>query len=213
MVKMIGAIGDSITHGYYDSEDLGWFARLGKLVLKSLPAEYLFNNLAQSGDNIADAAMRAVSEVLSRRFDMLLVSLGTNDLRRRKDSDMALDFSFGAREMYWHRLLDILQASGAEIVVLDVLPVMEKRYLPTASLIRKNDDVERYNNQICRICHERNIKFFARYPQWHTRALDKLYQDATHPNSRGHQLIAEEVFSFLQKEKLLTVSEPQNAES
>lgn len=211
MVKLIGAIGDSITHGYYDGEDLGWFARLGKLILKDYPAGYLFNNLAQSGDNIADAAMRAVSEVSSRHFDMLLVSLGTNDLRRRKDSDMALDFSFGAREMYWHRLLDILQKNCPNIIVFDVLPVVEKRYLPTASLIRKNDDVERYNNQICRICHERKIRFFARYPQWHTRTLEKLYQDATHPNSRGHQLIAEEVFAFLQKEKLLTPPEPQNA--
>lgn len=206
MVKLIGAIGDSITHGYYDSEDLGWFARLGKLILQDYPSAYLFNNLAQAGDNIADASMRAVHEVLSRHFDLLLVSLGTNDLRRRKDSDLALDFSFGAREMYWNNLLDTLQKSGAQIVVFDLLPVVEKRYLPTAALVRRNEDVERYNNQICRICHERKIKFFARYPQWHTRTLEKLYHDATHPNARGHQILAEEVFDYLKKEKLLDES-------
>lgn len=54
MVKNIGMIGDSIAHGYYDEKDLGWFARLGKIILSDHKAEYLFNNMSQSGDNIAD---------------------------------------------------------------------------------------------------------------------------------------------------------------
>ncbi len=203
MVKLIGLVGDSIGHGYYDSEDLGWFARLGKMIQQQYPAKYMFNNLSQSGDNIADAAFRVVPEVLSRHFDILIVSLGVNDLRRRKNSNLALDFSEGARYMYWQRLLDKLTQTGAQIIVTDILPVVEKRYLPTAELIRRNEDVERYNNQICRICFERKIKFFSRYQQWHSRSLEKLYMDATHPNTQGHQLVADEIFHYLQKEKIL----------
>ncbi len=54
---------------------------------------YLFSNMSQSGDNIADATNRAVHEVLSRHFDLIIVNVGINDLRRRKDSDWTLDFS------------------------------------------------------------------------------------------------------------------------
>ncbi|MBR1903785.1 MAG: SGNH/GDSL hydrolase family protein [Alphaproteobacteria bacterium] len=207
MVKIIGAIGDSITHGFYDDEDLGWFARLGKLILKDYPAAYVFNNLAQSGDNIADATMRAAHEVTSRQFNMIIVSLGINDLRRRKNSNLALDFSAGTREMYWRQLLLLLKQTGAEIIVTDLLPVIEQRYTPKAILVRKNADVAEYNNQICRICHDCGVKFVMRYQQWLSRPLTELYRDATHPNARGHQLIAEEMYAFLQKERLLQPSE------
>ncbi len=204
MAKNIGLVGDSIGHGYYDHEDLGWFARLGKLILRDYSEAYFFNNLSQSGDNIADAAFRAVGETMSRKFDLLFVSVGINDLRRRKACAYALDFSFGAREMYWHRLLDTLEQTGAQIVVTDLLPVIEKRYTPQASLVRRNTDVEDYNEQICKICEKRQIKFFVRYPRWQRRPLENLYFDATHPNTVGHKMIAEEMYEFLQKEQILT---------
>ena len=125
MVKNIGMIGDSIAHGYYDERDMGFFARLAKLILNEHEGEYVFNNLAQSGDNIADAQNRAVFEVLSRQFDLILVNIGINDLRLRKDSDLHLDFSEGVREMYWNKLLDGLERTGAQVEVMDLIPVIE----------------------------------------------------------------------------------------
>ena len=210
MAKIIGLISDSIGHGFYDHEDLGWFARLGKLILRDYSEAYFFNNLSQSGDNIADAALRAVGEVLSRKFDLLLVSVGINDLRRRKACNYELDFSAGAREMYWQKLLNTLQSTGAQIVVTDLLPVIEKRYTAQATLIRRNEDIEQYNCQICEICKNRHIKFLARYPRWQRRPLENLYFDATHPNTVGHKMIAEEFFAFLQQEKLLIAEKLHN---
>ncbi len=69
IVKNISVVGDSIAHGYYDEQDLGWFARLGKIILSSHSGEYVFNNMSQSGDNIADTVHRVKFEVLSRQFD------------------------------------------------------------------------------------------------------------------------------------------------
>ena len=204
MVKTIGLIGDSIGHGFFDKEDTGWFNRLAKMILQDYDEDCFFNNMSQAGDNIADTANRAISEVLSRRFDILIVSTGINDLRRRKSCGYELDFSEGARMMYWQRLLDILSYTKAQIVVTDLLPVVENRYTSHADLIRRNSDVERYNEQLCELCNERNIKFFARYPHWQKRNLEKLYFDATHPNTVGHKMVAEEIYAFLQKEKLLT---------
>lgn len=203
MVKNIGMVGDSIAHGYYDEQDLGWFVRLGKIILSSHSGEYVFNNMSQSGDNIADAVNRANFEVLSRQFDLIIVNIGINDLRRRKDSELQLDFSEGARIMYWNKLLDILGKTGATIVVTDLTPVIENRYTEQASLIRYNTDVERYNEIIKHICQQRNIRFFERYGAWKNRGLEKLYKDATHPNAKGHQIMAEEMYDYLEKENLL----------
>ena len=203
MVKNIGILGDSIAHGYYDDKDLGWFTRLGKIILENNTNTYLFNNMSQSGDNIADTTNRAIAEILSRQFDLIIVNTGINDLRRRKNSDLQLDFSEGVRIMYWNKLLDILSLTKAQVVVLDLMPIVENRYTEQASLIRYNLDVERYNDIIKEICKDRNINFFARYDKWKDRDLNKLYKDATHPNSIGHQIIAEEVYGYLQENKLL----------
>ena len=197
MVKSIGMIGDSIAHGYHDEYGLGYFARLAQKILSVHSGEYVFNNMSQSGDNIADATNRTIHEVLSRDFDLILVNVGINDLRRRKDSDLLLDFSEGARKMYWNKLLDILALTKAKIVVLDLTPVIEERYSEQATLVRYNADVERYNEIIKEICNNRNIAFFSRYDSWKKRELKDLYKDATHPNAKGHQIMADELYDYL----------------
>ena len=197
MVKSIGMIGDSIAHGYHDEYGLGYFARFAQKILSVHSGEYVFNNMSQSGDNIADATNRAIHEVLSRNFDLILVNIGINDLRRRKDSDLLLDFSEGARKMYWNKLLDILALTKAKIVVLDLTPVIEERYSKQATLVRYNADVERYNEIIKEICNNRNIAFFSRYNLWKKRELKDLYKDATHPNAKGHQIMADEIYDYL----------------
>lgn len=203
MVKNIGIIGDSIAHGYYDETGLGWFARLGQMILAKYKGEYVFNNMSQSGDNVADAYSRAVFEVNSRNFDLILVNVGINDLRRRKNSELQLDFSEGARIMYWNRLFDVLEKTGAKIVVTDLTPVVEDKYTEDASLIRYNKDVIRYNEIIKDVCKQRKVRFFARFNNWIKRDLNVLYTDATHPNAEGHQIMAEEIFEYLEKQKLL----------
>lgn len=203
MSKNIGMIGSSTTHGYYDEQDLGWFARLAKKMLTTNEGQYVFNNLSQSGDNIADATNRAYHEVLSRQFDLIIVNIGLNDIRRRKDSDLQLDLSEGVRIMYWNKLLDILSKTKAKIVVTDLTPVIEKRYTEKATLIRYNSDVERYNEIIAKICQQRNILFFERYGRWSGRNLENLYNDANHPNAKGHQIMAEEMYDYLRENNLL----------
>lgn len=203
MLKRIGIIGDSIAHGFYDTEDLGWVARLGKMILQKKSGGYIFSNMAQYGDNVADAYHRALNEVGSRQFDLIIVNIGINDLRRRKNSDLQLDFSEGARIMYWQNLLNFLQSTGAKVAVVGLLPVVEEKYTEDASLIRYNSDVVRYNEIIKDICAEYNVPFLARYDVWKARDLQTLYQDATHPNTQGHKLLAEEIFEFLQDSSLI----------
>ena len=203
MIKAIGLIGDSIGHGFYDEQDLGWFSKLGRLILKDNQGGYIFNNMSQSGDNIADATNRAVFEVFSRKFDLILVNVGINDLRRRKNSEMQLDFSEGVRIMYWNKLLDMLEKTGAKLVVTDLLPVVETKCTEDDSVIRYNSDVERYNEIIKEICQERKINYFERNNLWKNKDLENLYQDATHPNEQGHQIMAEEIYNYLKNNKFI----------
>lgn len=203
MVKNIGLIGDSIGQGYFDEVDEGWFSRLGKLILADKKGEYVFNNLSYSGDNVADATNRAFFEASSRQFDLIIISIGINDLRRRKDSNLQTDFSEGVRIMYWNKLLDTLSKTGAIIVATDLIPVIEERYTKQASLVRHNADVIRYNEIIKNICEQKNILFFSRNNKWFNKDLSALYKDATHPNSLGHQIMAEEMYAYLKKNNLV----------
>ena len=100
-------------------------------------------------------------------------------------------------------MLDVLSATGAKIVVTDLTPVIENRYTNQASLVRYNSDAERYNEIIKEICEIRKINFFARYENWKKRDLENLYKDATHHNAQGHELMAEELFNYLQNQNLL----------
>ena len=203
MIKNIGLISDSIGHGFFDETDLGWFSRLGKLILSKHDGDYVFNNMSYSGDNIADATNRSFFEASTRQFDLIIISIGINDLRRRKDSNLQLDFSEGARIMYWNKLLDKLSTTLGSVIVTDLIPVIENRYSEQASLVRRNSDVERYNEIIKNICEQKNILFFSRYDQWINRNLKELYKDATHPNANGHQIMAEEIYEYLQKKQII----------
>lgn len=203
MVKNIGLIGDSIGQGFFDETDLGWFARLGKLVLSEHSGEYVFCNMSYSGENIADATNRSFFEIPSKQFDLIIVNIGINDIRRRKDSNLQTDFSEGARIMYWNKLLDLLSKTDATVVVTDLTPVIEERYTEKASLIRNNSDVTTYNSIIKNICKQKNILFFNRFDNWIKRDLKVLYKDATHPNATGHQIMAEEIYTYLKNNNLI----------
>ncbi len=203
MPRNVIFIGDSIANGYFDEENIGWCGRLSQKILQNHSGKFIFNNISQSGDNIADITYRATCELLTRHADIVIINAGINDLRRRVDSNLELDFSEGVRIMYWNKLLDIVNKPGAETVVLELLPTVEERYTTSATLIRRNQDVERYNEIIENICKNRNIKFIKQYAQWKSRNLKELYKDATHPNAKGHQIIADEVYDELVKLKVI----------
>ena len=86
---------------------------------------------------------------------------------------------------------------------MDLIPVVESKYTEDASLTRYNKDVVRYNKIIKDICKERGISFFERFGDWMKQDLNTLYEDASHPKAKGHQLLAEELFSYLEKNKIL----------
>ncbi|MCL2331788.1 MAG: SGNH/GDSL hydrolase family protein [Proteobacteria bacterium] len=205
--KVIAALGDSITNGYWDETFAGWFGRMAARISAARPQAFGFYNLSQDGDRICDAYHRLGAELLTRYpADILIIAIGVNDLLRGPDSDSPTDLSPHLRAEYWNRLLDIAQKNIKNIIVLDILPIREE-LIPIeesdGNMWWHNADIAEYNDLIAKICRERKIPFVRRYDAWATRDLSKLYADDAHPNGAGHQMIADEVVAELEKLKLL----------
>ena len=199
--KVIGAMGDSITNGYWDEEGIGWFGRLGRKILKDFPKQYGFTNISQNGDRICDAFHRLGSDALTRDIDILIVAIGINDVIQRV-SDPVTDMSLALRGEYWRSFLDLAQQNYKQILILDILPVREELYPvddSSGAFFHKNNVSIEYNQLIKKLCQERNIPFFARYENWKNRNLADFYDDTAHPNTKGHEAIADEVYKELLK--------------
>jgi lysophospholipase L1-like esterase len=200
--KVITALGDSITNGYWDETFQGWFGRLSAKISAEHPQSFGFNNLSCDGDRIFDAFHRFATEGLTRfEPDVLIIAIGVNDLLRVPNSDSPTDVSEHLRVEYWNRLLDLAQKNVKNIVVLDILPVREELIPYDDENGNKfwwhNSDIVEYNEIIAKICADHKIPFVRRYDEWTTRDLSKYYADDVHPNGAGHQLIADEVYEAL----------------
>lgn len=193
-MKKIGIIGDSIAQGWIDDKKNGWVNRLNELLEEKQPNSYYFENRACAGDNVADAYNRLLVNPLSDNYDTIILSLGTNDIRRRQNNAYQLDFSDDASLFYWQKIIEEVKKHTARILITDLLPVIENRYHNKATLYRKNSDVIHYNQLLKTFAQEENLLFFERFLLWEKRDLESLYADAIHPNSLGHQLIAQELF-------------------
>lgn len=206
--KAIGVIGDSITNGYFDEKGLGWFGRFSQKVAVNFPLQYGFNNMSQSGDRICDAYHRVASETSTRELDILIFAVGINDIVRRGNHNAPEDLSPLLRSKYWNKCFELSQNIKVQTIVLDILPVIEtengvKYDEADPSLFYLNKDVIEYNKILKKNCAERDITFIERYQDWEKRNLKELYQDSAHPNSQGHQLIADEIYEKLIKLKVI----------
>ncbi|MDD4556616.1 MAG: SGNH/GDSL hydrolase family protein [Alphaproteobacteria bacterium] len=201
--KVIAALGDSVTNGYWDETFSGWFGRLASKISAAHSKSFGFHNLSQDGDRISDFFHRFASEGLSREIDILIITVSGNDLIRSPEPDSPQDLSEHLRNEYWHKLLDLAQKNIPQIIVMDALPRHKDNTIAygwfDAPMHEPNSDRIEYNNQIAQICKNRGIPFFRRYDKWVERDLSKYYVDTAHPNGDGHQLIANELYDELEK--------------
>ena len=120
--KVIAALGDSVTNGYWDETFQGWFGRLAEKISAAYPQSFGFHNLSQDGDRVSDFFHRFAAEGLSREIDFLIITASGNDLIRSPNTDSPQDLSEHLRNEYWAKLLDLAQKNVSKIVVIDALP-------------------------------------------------------------------------------------------
>jgi len=194
--KVICALGDSITAGYWDEEGCGgWFGRLQRLVVPAYPFQFGFHNCAKDGDRSPEMLLRMQSELISREPNCLIIAAGTNDILRWHTPDGPTDFSADYRDEVWQSIISTAQRIVRDILVIGPLPVQEDRFPSTGIFGRQyyqtNQDIADYNALIKAKCDRRSVPYADFTQDFVAGGLGNLLYDSTHPNGKGHQLLAE----------------------
>lgn len=204
--KIIAALGDSVTNGYWDDEGIGWFGRLSKKLLKKYPRQLGFNNISQDADRIYDMYHRLGAECMTREIDILLIFCGQNDLVRSPDINTPTDLSEHLRLEYWHRVLPLAKKHIGTVIVMEMIPQKNSEQASygwfDAPCYTLEKDIIEYNKKIAEICKQYDVPVIKQFDLWNTPEAKKLYADNEHPNSEGHEFIADTVFDALEKMKV-----------
>lgn len=202
--KVVCALGDSITNGYWDEAGSGgWFGRLAPLLMAKRPYGFGFNNLAVDGDRSYDVLHRLQTEVQARNPSVLLISIGVNDLIRWDQADAPVDLSLPLREEIWGRILKTAKQMVPHVLVTSLLPVNQAK-LPGCGVggrltFTLESDINSYNAFLAERCAAHSIPFADLAAACEQTSWTEMLFDESHPNAAGHQFLAEQMFSHLDK--------------
>ena len=215
MGKLI-LLGDSVTAGAWDEQG-GWANRICSKVM-ALTAKayhdkqnsfYCFPyNLGVSGNTVQDLIDRLDDE-LPRRFDLenekeereFLISIGINDVA----PDMSLNKSKVVEEQELEEkirtLISKAQKHSTHFAFTGILPVDEDLVAPLPwdeTMVFTNERVQTFENIIENVCAQLGVPFLSLYKPWIKRTDYKdLLFDGLHPNTKGHEILAEQIFQFI----------------
>jgi len=207
MLKIL-CFGDSITYGAWDCEG-GWVTRIRKKIDKidiesGLQSFILTYNLGISSDT---------SELLLERFDaeieshskepgahLVIISIGTNDSIRSSNGTQWVEVSHFEQNI--RTLIDKARRTARGVVFLGNLPVDESKtrpYLKKPGLTSTNTDIELYEHTTEKVCKELRAGFIPVFDGAVKKDYrDLLFSDGIHPNEKGHELLSEKVWDYLE---------------
>ena len=198
--KCIGLLGDSIGQGYFSDNNDGWFVKYINMLNKENPKKYSYQNMAVDGERVTDAYHRLHSEAFTKWVDVLFIAIGANDTVRWDSKESPMDISEGLREEMWRKILPSAKNNLEQVFVVSLLPVMEEKFPALGWNDRKlyhlADDIIKYNKFLKNICEEYKIPFIDLTEMWLSNNPDDLLFDTSHPNDKGHQLIADEIYKI-----------------
>jgi lysophospholipase L1-like esterase len=181
------AIGDSLTAGRgdegRDGRPIGWAQRLADILSVRTTERCSLTNLAVDGATVHDVLSKQLPAVAARKPDLVSVTVGINDIRRREFDELSFKADLG-------QLFEPLAATQATLLTCtlpdltvimslsqDLHEIVRERMRLASDIIR--EQAESYGA----VCLD----------AWSLPGLadPELYgPDRLHPNSRGHQLIA-----------------------
>ena len=181
------AIGDSLTAGRgdegRDGRPIGWAQRLADILSVRTTERCSFTNLAVDGATVHDVLSKQLPAVAARKPDLVSVTVGVNDIRRREFDELTFKADLG-------QLFEALAATQATLLtstlpdltaIMSLSPevheIVRERMRLASDIIR--EQAESYGA----VCLD----------AWSLPGvtdLDLYGPDRLHPNSRGHQFIA-----------------------
>lgn len=208
-------IGDSITTGAWDRQG-GWANRLiGQIMQKTMKTNFEANsfycmpyNLGISGDTAEGIISRFSSETALRvdpdntgEAVEVVVAIGVNDsvYMVEEDRPRFTDDQFCKN---LNKLADIVQGIEVHKISFIGLPPVDDDLLNPIPWAPEKayacEHVKRFEDIISEICTKRDIAFLPLFERWKSMPDWKDYLiDGVHPNSKGHELMAEQIGDFL----------------
>jgi lysophospholipase L1-like esterase len=181
------AIGDSLTAGRgdegRDGRPIGWAQRLADILGVRTTVRCSLANLAADGATVHEVLSKQLPAVAARKPDLVSVTVGINDIRRRDFDELSFKADLG-------QLFEALAATQATLLTCtlpdltvimslsqDLHEVVRERVRLASDIIR--EQAESYGA----VCLDAWSLPGATDP-------DLYAPDRLHPNSKGHQFIA-----------------------
>ncbi len=181
------AIGDSLTAGRgdegRDGRPIGWAQRLADILGVRTTVRCSLTNLAVDGATVHEVLSKQLPAVAARKPDLVSVTVGINDIRRRDFDELSFKADLG-------QLFEALAATQATLLTCtlpdltvimslsqDLHEVVRERMRLASDIIR--EQAESYGA----VCLD----------AWSLPGVtdpDLYAPDRLHPNSKGHQFIA-----------------------
>jgi lysophospholipase L1-like esterase len=181
------AIGDSLTTGRgdegRDGRPIGWAQRLADILGVRTTVRCSLTNLAVDGATVHEVLSKQLPAVAARKPDLVSVTVGINDIRRRDFDELSFKADLG-------QLFEALAATQATMLACtlpdltvimslsqDLREVVRERTRLASDIIR--EQAESYGA----VCLD----------VWSLPGVadpDLYAPDRLHPNSKGHQFIA-----------------------
>lgn len=201
--------GDSIVHGYYDTEG-GWAQRLKNFLDektfngKEYPSVY---NIGISGDT-TELLLERFEPELKRRLDtddIIIIAIGIND-SSILDETKEFWVPAGMFKENIDKLIKISKEYSDKIILIGLNPVEESKVSPfhgSIDIHYKNENIQKYNEIVKNLCKENEVYFIDFIEEWKKLDYFKLLYDGIHPNPDGHKMIYKIVRDFLLENKLI----------
>ncbi|MBI3627118.1 hypothetical protein HY224_03665 [Candidatus Uhrbacteria bacterium] len=194
--------GDSVTYGAWDQAG-GWADRVKRFVHQRVIEQdkyHLIYNLGVSGDNTAYLLERFPRDVAARvepNEDVAIVfDIGAND---RQFSNKTKKFRITPEEFQANisRLAEEAKKITKNVAFMGLVPVDDKKvdpipWKPDSSY--KNSYISKFDVILKSVCKAKKLKYIDQGKVFSGKGYEKLLADGVHPNTAGHEKIAEVVF-------------------
>ena len=206
-------LGASIGYGLYDDTGKGWVARLFEKINEAKPGSYHYANLAHAGDRSIDVKNRLNTDTMSRTANILMLEICANDVNRPKPED-AHSIPDHMRQRVWTEILNTAsnmrdlaapdQPKYSQIFLFSAFPkneeVVAQRLKENPELLwTDNKSIQDLNDQVAVIAGTfERVTFIDIYGGLLTdEFMSTLERDGVHPDTRGHEIIADLAYGFI----------------
>jgi lysophospholipase L1-like esterase len=194
--------GDSLTE--LAIKPRGFITRIDSISKIEKPGKYEFSGSGISANKVYDLYLRLEQDVLSIDPDVVVIIIGVNDVWHKRLLGTGTDPD--KFEKFYQAIIDKLKAKAIKTILCTPAVIGEKKDLSN----ELDGDLDRYCNIIRDLARLNGLtlvdlrKSFLEYNLENNAANKEsgiLTYDRVHLNDRGNQLVAEELWKAISKEK------------